>query len=156
MASIMNRSTIAILFSIIFLISGCSLKIPNSPNVSYNNHVKLDKRKTKLLVKRFIEYWDSRIKGDAKRSWEYELPYQRYLTPFDDYRRLLSGYAHTKIELADIHFLDPDTAIITRKVHTKRKTYQRKDRWIYVKDNWYHKFYQSVLPPETVEEADFQ
>ena len=152
----MNRYAIVILFSIIFLISGCSLKIPHSPNVSYSNHVKMDSRKTKLLVKRFVEYWGSRIKGDAKKAWEYELPYQRYLTPFKEYRKLLSGYARAKIELVNIQFLDPDRAIIVRRVHIKHKTLQKKDLWIYVKDNWYHKFYQSILPPKTLEEADFQ
>ena len=156
MVSIMNKYTIVILFPIIFLINGCSLKIPHSPNVSYSKHVKIDSRKTKLLVKRFIEYWDSRIKGDAQKAWKYELPYQRYMMNFDLYKRLIGMYKNAKIELSAISFRDKNTAIIERKISVHKKIWKKKDKWIYVQDNWYHKFYQSIFPPKTEEEAKFQ
>jgi len=152
----MKLIKISIAFLMILLIGGCGIKIPHSKNVAYDQNLSSNK-KAKLLVKRFVEYWDARVRGDAKKSWEYELPYQKYLTDFQTYRKLLTGYEKSQIVLKRIIFQNNNKALIEREVFIGHKEkVNKKDKWYYVKDNWYHKFYQSALPPKTVEEAKFQ
>lgn len=113
--------------------------------------------KRQLLQKRFTEYWQARMQGDYRKSWQYELPSQRFLTSFERYKAMASGYKGMKVEFGKILYISPDEAIIERRIKTSQKSVVvKKDKWFFVKDNWYHKFYQSVFPPKTDEEAEFQ
>ena len=149
------------LIIILFILSGCDKKISSSKNseleyVTYNKTIKIKNEKESLLIKRFLEYWDARVKNNSELTWRYELPYQKYLIDFKDYKNLLSGYKNTKISLNKILKLTNQEAILERYTTGNNKTITKKDKWIYIKNNWYHKFYQSILPPKDMEEAEFQ
>jgi len=139
----------------LLLFTACTPKLPSYPEVSYNKEIQQDS-KTKLLVKRFLEYWHYRTIGDMKKAWEYELPYQKYLSDFKRYKGMVGPSIGSKTELVKIEYPAADEAIITRKVHLGKDVLTKKDKWYYVKDNWYHKFYQTIFPPENEEEAQFQ
>jgi len=149
---------IFIISTILLLIEGCSIRIPTVSDVIYNKkNVIAKKRKERLLIKRFVEYWHYRQNGDFKNSWKYELPYQKYVISYKKYKALISNTPAKKTVLEKIIYLEPNLAIIIRKIYkNKNSSFMRKDKWIYVKDNWYHKFYQTIFPPETKEEAEFQ
>jgi len=141
----------------LLLLTACAPKLPSYPEVSYNNKEIQRDSKTKLLVKRFLEYWHYRTIGDMKKAWEYELPYQKYLNSFERYKGMVGPSIGSKTELVKIKYPNADEAIITRKVYLGKKDILiKKDKWYYVKDNWYHKFYQTIFPPENEEEAQFQ
>jgi len=139
------------------LFIGCSIKLPSSKYVYVENNKIVSDKKMTLLAKRFIEYWDARIKGDTARSWQYELPYMRYITTYNNYQAMAKGYYGQKVVLVDIKPQRKNQVIVIRKVYINPKRYIiKKDKWFYVKDNWYHKFYQAVLPPQSEEESEFQ
>ena len=149
---------IAIIYIGILFLGGCASILPSFENVSYNKNL-LDLRDERAfkLTKRFLEYWHARAQGDYEKSWQYELPYQRYFLSFEKYRSLASGYKGSVIELKKIDFIAPDEAIVERKVFfSDKKGVVKKDKWYEIDGKWYHKFYQSILPPESFEEAEFQ
>jgi hypothetical protein len=116
------------------------------------NMTKADKR----LKQRFQEYWQYRINGDYKHSFAYELPYQQYITGLKQYKLISGGkYMADKIILYHIHH-GKECTIVDRIVIMNHKKILKKDKWCFIKDNWYHRFYQSIFPPETAEEAKFQ
>lgn len=106
------------------------------------------------LLKRCNEYWQARAKGDMRKAWEYELPYQKYLTSFEEYAAQVGP--SDKTICTKILEKDNKERIVQRKITIGKRNILKKDKWIFVKDNWYHKFYQTIFPPETEEEADFQ
>jgi hypothetical protein len=113
--------------------------------------------KERRLVRRFQEYWHYRLNGDLKKTYEYELPYQRFLLSYKEYKGLLDGYGkRARVELVSISFLHPDVAVIKRKIVTRKRTFEGKDKWLRVNGEWYHKFFQNILPPKNKEEEEFQ
>ena len=148
------RILIAAVVMVLFF-SGCNHQ-PSFSNIilpTYDNISNKERR----LFKRFSEYWHYRLIKDFDRTYSYELPYQRYLIDKSTYKGLLDGYGEdTKVQLLKITFLSPDVAIIQRKIITKANTLTGKDKWIYVNGEWYHKFFQNILPPKNKEEAEFQ
>ncbi len=141
---------------IVLLFAGCGTAIHTFENAQVTKrYLNTKDKKEQLLVKRFLEYWHYRANGELEKSYSYELPYQRFLTPYKKYKGLIGGYKGSKTTLVGIKFKN-DTAIITRKVRFGKKELTRYDKWIFVKDNWYHKFYQTIFPPKDIEEAKFQ
>ena len=145
------------LFAVLFWIfGGCSMRtIPTYSDVTYHQ-IKISDSKTKRLVERFVEYWHARTQGDMKKAWKFELPYQKFLSSFKKYKAEVGGYKGAKIELVGIRYEVPNIAIVTRKVRIGKNVMLKKDKWLYIKDTWYHKYYQTIFPPETMEEAEFQ
>lgn len=144
---------IYLLFFIIF-ISGCS-SIVLQPHYSDVNITvqNIDHR----LAKRFSEYWFYRLHKQYANSYRYELPYQQYVIPLQEYKSQLDGYGkEAKVILYDIMMPRRYMAIIKKKIITKDVTLFSKDKWIKVDGEWYHKFFQNVLPPTTKEEEEFQ
>jgi hypothetical protein len=140
----------------IFFLLGCSSKIPNYSDVILPKDLNISDAKEKLLVKRFSEYWHLRSNGALEDSYKYELPHQRYLNTLEEYKRMTRGYRGVKTKLVKIDYIDENQSIITRKVIQSNKEMIRKDKWFYILDNWYHKFYQTIFPPSNQEEAQFQ
>ena len=135
-------------FFILVVFVGCSFHQPHPLTLQ---------EKKQLLQKRFLEYWQARTAGNYQKSWEYELPSQRFLSSFNRYKITAPGYKGTKVTLYKIVLFTPTQAVVERKIEDKKgHTFIKKDKWFFVKDNWYHKFYQSILPPKTKEEAEFQ
>jgi len=112
--------------------------------------------KQKLLEKRFQGYWDARA-TNLKEAYQYELPYQRYINDFSLYKKLVvKTKKGTKAQIVKIEYPHLNIAIIQRRMIFGKKQSLRKDKWIYVDGQWYHRYYQSVLPPSNMEEAQFQ
>jgi len=161
----MRSSRYILYFATLFLFLGCSArnellqsKHIQIKNVYVEKHISQNEILHQKLIQRFKEYWHYRQNGDYKKSYEYELPYQRYLIPFIKYKSLAAGsYVGDKTILKGIQ-LDKKSgaAILQRRVYFGNFYKDKKDKWIFVNGQWYHKFYQSILPPKTKEEAEFQ
>jgi len=151
----MNRLILFILLVTFF--GECSVQLPSSKYAFIGDKKNLATHKRVLLAKRFIEYWDARIKGDTAKSWKYELPYMKYISPYESYKSMARGYYGKKVVLIRIEPQNENQVIVTRKVYiTPDHFLIKKDKWLYIKDNWYHKFYQAILPPQSAKEAEFQ
>jgi hypothetical protein len=152
----MKRNNWLFLIFWMFFTWGCVSGKPSYPDISYNAKL-LTTKEQEALAKRFAHYWHARIHEDYGTSWEMELPYQRFLMDFKNYKSLAGGYKGAHVRLEKIEFIYPDEAVIDRVViYPNNKQFVKKDKWYRVKGRWYHKFYQSVLPPKSVEEARYQ
>lgn len=143
-------STFIILFIAYFFI-GCELEIPQYSSVDLSRVQKKNlSKQEKLLLRRFAQYWNYRLKRDFAKTFSYELPYQKYITSFDYYKdNLIYSYGKGKIILDNIYFKDKNHAIITKEyINRKGEHFKDKEDWYYVIDNWYHKFYQYIMPPD--------
>lgn len=146
---------------IFFAISGCSLTTLHKPHldikdVLVDSNISFTSPKYRQLVQRFKEYWHYRMTGDYKKAFRYELPYQQYTISLQRYKLLSGGgYLADKIFLKEIINKD-GCARVSRIVVLNDHNISKKGKWCYIKDNWYHKFYQSILPPKSIEEAEFQ
>ena len=149
------------IFILFLIMDGCSLTAPQRPQVTIKNvvidsHIHIKSPKSRQLIQRFKEYWHYRMIGDYQKAFAYELPYQQYVITLKKYRLITGGqYMADKILLKDITYQN-NCAVVKRIVILNEYNISKKDKWCYVKDNWYHKFYQSILPPKTIEEAEFQ
>ncbi|SMC10169.1 hypothetical protein [Nitratiruptor tergarcus] len=148
-----------IFLTLLIFFSGCNLKSPapyvTIKNVAVGKDINITKA-DRRLIRRFREYWQYRINGDYEHSYLYELPYQKYLIQLEKYKMEHGGkYKAKKIVLRNIRY-DGGCAIIDRIVVIDDKNFTKKDKWCFIKDNWYHKFYQSIVPPKTIEEAQYQ
>jgi len=147
----MNKITL--LFLSIFFLAGCSHKV-----IFTDVHTSLhpQSNKEKGLVQRFEEYWHARVNGQYNKSYIYELPYQQFIIDFDRYKKTLGLYKNSKVSLVKVQYPQKNVAIITRKMEGKNGSWIKKDKWIYVDGNWYHKYYQTLFPPLDEKEAQFQ
>lgn len=142
----MKISAFFVLILSSIFIGGCANK---QPPIAHQD-------KQRLLQKRFQEYWHARS-IDLHKAYEYELPYQRYIGDFSLYKKLVvKTKKGTKAQIVKIEYPHPNIAIIQRQMIFGKKQSLRKDKWIYVNGQWYHRYYQSVLPPSNTEEAQFQ
>ncbi len=153
----MRKGFFSVVTIALFLLNGCSEK----PQERYENvtikEQKSFSKKEQDLVKRFSAYWHYRLKNQLDKSYQYELPYQRYLISVDDYKSQIDSYGEgTKVELASISYISPNIVAVKRLIKTPKRKYTLKDKWVYVNGTWYHKFFQNILPPKNKEEAEFQ
>lgn len=149
--------TRALLLLFILIFTGCGVYKTSYPNVVVPKSIEFKDKKTKLLIQRFQQYWFYRTHGDYNKSWLYELPHYRFKEFLENYKVMAGSYANTKIVLKKITYMHPNVAIIERDVvFEDNTTVSKKDKWIYIKDNWYHKFYQAIFPPQSNKEAIFQ
>lgn len=146
---------LVLFFMVFFLFSGCLTKQPSTPNVTME-YKGIKNKKTKKLIDSFREYWQMRVEGNYKKSYQFELPYQRYIIDYEKYRKMLGLYAKNKVILVDIVYPHKDIAIVTRKMQGRKKVQLKKDKWIYVNGKWYHKFFQTIFPPLNEQEAEYQ
>jgi len=128
------------------------------PDVNLSRDLNLSDPKRRALAESFLRYWHAREKGDTNTTYSYELPYQRYITPYHIYSKEVGGlYYGVKTELREISFPDRNVAIIVRRVYySDGSFYDKKDKWIFSHGRWYHKYYQTVFPPNNGEEMEFQ
>jgi len=140
--------------SILLFFLGCSSKLPVYKETSVERTA-ISSAKEKKLARAFLEYWRARIQRDYKTSYQYELPYQKYIFRYPDYLKKIGNiYSRSKIKLSKITYIAPDIAIVDREVKMGNKVFHKKDKWIYIDGAWYHKFYQTILP--SLEEAEYQ
>ena len=148
------RKNSAFLLVVLFFV-GCETKIPTYEDVKVQ--ISIDKEKDRKLAKRFVEYWHARITGDMKKSFEYELPYQRYVDGYKGYTSKVSPLNNnTRMVLQKIDYEHPNVAVLERRVFLNDRNWTKYDKWIFVEGKWYHKYYQNILPPMDDEEARFQ
>jgi len=141
-------------FFAILMFFGCESRVEEYKDVNVSSFVP-SSPKEELLVKRFARYWHDRVNGDYNSSYELELPSQRFVVPLESYKNVLGLYKKWQVDFLGVSYPHPDIAIVKRKMKMKNKSWTRLDKWIFVDGNWYHKFYQTALPP-IGEEEKFQ
>ena len=134
---------------LVFAFMGCSERVPQSKFVSIDQNVTFDSEKSQKLRNRFIAYWDARSRHEFDKSYEFELPYIRFLKDEDTYKSELSvtfkGYetVMTKLEFDD---KAQSRATVYRKYIKDDVELRMKTRWYYVNGRWYRAYDFSLFP----------
>ncbi len=130
---------------ILMIFIGCANSPPSYKEIEIK--YKPANERERELIDSFAHYWHLRIKGDMKRAFSYELPYQKYVDGWTGYEEKVKPLnKNLKIELKDINFTSSNVGIVTKIVKIKNRRLLQKDRWIYIDDRWYHKYHQNILP----------
>jgi hypothetical protein len=99
------------------------------------------------LSTRHLDYWEYRSKKEFKKSYMYEIPYQRYLKPLKWYKAFLDdNREHYTMTQKLITINDNVRAQVTTTFQYEDHSYTFKDPWFLVNKTWYHKFRSSNLP----------
>ena len=142
----MKNSRFFLISLITILFFGCATKIENvtvKPEaVQSTNIIALEE-----LIKRYRHYWHYFSKNDWEKTYEYELPYQKFFFPYSRYLRFYStAKKGFKVTLLKIKKKNDDIVYIKSRYQDKKTSYRFDDKWVRVNGVWYHKFYNSTFP----------
>jgi hypothetical protein len=140
---------LAAFFSIL-LIAGCSMHTEYR-FVSSSPTLELSDSSLKELSVRHKEYWELRANKESEKSYLYELPYLRFLHPYQKYETFTaSSRKKFKVVQFSITKTDADRAIVKHELILDQQTRaQIDDYWVLVSGKWYHYFEFSKLPAFT-------
>jgi len=153
----MKKNNIIILvFALLFL--GCEKREAHTAsscsNFQYahkdgNFSQNISKELTELSCSH-LQYWEYRSKKEFEKSYNYELPYQRFIYSNDWYKRFHSpDEGNFSILQVEIIQKSPEFAEIkTKKILKDGYSYTFLDKWYRVGNKWYHKMKTTYLPIE--------
>lgn len=132
-----------------FLFLGCSDRLSKSKYVSVDENVSLETESLRALRNRFVEYWDARSLHEFDKTYMYEMPYQRFLKPFDVYSGELSvtfNEYNTVLKAIRFENEEKDTATVFREYIKDDVVLHQKTVWYLVNGTWYRKYAFSLFP----------
>ncbi len=142
------------LFAVLTILSamwfaGCSDKPGHYEFAGLDANVTLDSSEQKALADRVLRYWDARSRHDFESAYKIELPYDRFLKPFEIYKAeggsLYKGF-HTQVMRMQFDPSDRRIAWVFREYRYDDKRLPMRSKWIRVNGTWYHKYNFSVFP----------
>ena len=129
-----------------FTLAGCE---PKHPSV-LKNAPEVEKSAGKALANAVDRYWSAFSAHDLETTYAMELPYQRYLHPFDWYRHFRAdakkGFTVTVTKVQKVPD-NPNIVYLYLSIDFNGDKGATRDKWIRVGDTWYHKFIDTLLPP---------
>jgi hypothetical protein len=105
----------------------------------------------KALSQRDLSYWEHMSQKEFDASYDYELPYLRYLKSLEWYKNFnATNNQKFTIKQYDITLVDSHRAIIKHYYHgSDGHSLNLEDRWVLVQNEWFHYFELSKLPIDT-------
>lgn len=137
---------------LLFALLGCEKKYAY---VEVDKNVTAADEKTEALLSRFKDYWEYRSKNESEDSYAYELPYLNFIKDRQWYVRFHTGDRKAyKVTVLKIKYDPRESAHveILTNIDLTHTSYSFWDQWYYVNGTWYHKYIQSILPPEPGED----
>ena len=145
-----NRLPVFLAFVLIVVFqSGCERKIAHYEQTSIESNLTLKNDKERLLAETFVEYWHLRNKREFKESYQYELPYFRYITSYEQYKPQVGAYNFDfQTRLIGIEYPHHRDDVVTVKRSYRKNDFHsvEKETWVYVNGKWYHDFQFSPFP----------
>lgn len=145
----MTLARIVFAVSLVYLLLGCSDRVSKSKYVTVDENVSMETQSERALRNRFVEYWDARSLHDFDKTYTYEMPYQRFLKPFEVYSGELSvTFSEYNTVLKAIRFENEarDTATVFREYIKDDVILHQKTAWYLVNGTWYRKYAFSLFP----------
>lgn len=143
------RFTLLLVITLFFI--ACENKYTYS---EIDDNLTIKDKHLKELSMRFLSYWDLKSQGKYKETFNYELAYQRYIKPIDEYEQFHKGnrtFFHVK--LVSIDLIDKNTAMLTKTMTMDNgKIYTEVEKWLYIDNEWWHKVRLSKLPGHSKKE----
>lgn len=136
------RSLFALLIVSLF-ITGCNEK-PKYAKEDIN--LVLVDSDSKVLLKRALEYWNLHSQKKFEQSYQFEMPYQRYIYSLEQYQNFNApNYKEYTIIIEKIS-IHGSEATLNLKYRLDKRRFSFKDKWIKIKDKWYHQMKTKKLP----------
>jgi len=128
---------------ILSLFNGCSEKHKYT-KTDIELVLKTDDEKN--LANRVLKYWNYMSQHQFEKSYKMELPYQQYLYPLEKYKIINSGNnKHYYMTITNIKIKD-NNATVSLKYKLHNTKLHLTDKWIKIKEIWYHKKRIKKLP----------
>ena len=106
------------------------------------------------LIGEFEKYWRLRLAGQSESTWAMEAPYFKELTSekkYDAYIESYTGGELTGIEIWNIERETNNLVIIRCEITYEKNAKSAKffigDRWVKVRNKWYHIVHDPILFP---------
>jgi hypothetical protein len=109
----------------------------------------LREREEENLRTKFILYWKKKAEGKLEDTYKMELPYQRFLRSFSWYKDFNSiGKKGSKVKIIRIKYEDNNISatIFARKITPEGNSFEFKEKWFKVYNQWFHKMKTTYLP----------
>lgn len=143
----MKRIKVLFFFISVLLGAGCAKHYDYVTKLSKDIHIY--SRSQVSLLNSAMNYREALSKEDLKTAYNYELPYQKYLLPFNEYRQRHSHdkkHYHVKILTVKIDNKDPEKGYVRfiPLFDGNRRTFTA--IWFKIDGKWFHKMELSLLP----------
>jgi hypothetical protein len=142
----MSRAKILIQFcwlGIILFITGCTPEIQNvTVDFDLNKTTQLEKK----LIQRYKTYWYYFSNNDWDKTYDFELPYQRFFFPIERYKHhFTTAKKDFNIKLISINRKNINISYLKSEFIKDKLKYQFDDKWVNVNGTWYHKFHSNTF-----------
>lgn len=132
------------LFFLLFTFSGCE---PKYQFASLDENLSFKSSEERSLSKRHLAYWELMSQKKFTETYDFELPYQRYIYGEEWYHKFFEGNnKEYKIIFKALEWLDEHSAVVHTEYIRQKNRHTFKDKWFYVNGKWYHMFPTSKLP----------
>ncbi len=114
--------------------------------------------KVRLLEKRVTEFWNTMVKHDLEKAYEYYDPFMRARMNVHEFINKHGLVKYDSFTIEDIKvegnvgtvrlsvtYHIPKIKVFKREFSQPKTTRSFEERWLYVYDNWYKEYYLRVL-----------
>ena len=131
-----------------FVLAGCASSYQYA---SKDPSLQITDERIKALSERDLAYWEYFSKNDFDATYKYELPHLQYLKSLAWYKNFYaSANKNFTMQQSKITLVNSDRAIIKHHFRDKEgNSLELEDRWVLVKDTWFHYFDLTKLPLNT-------
>ena len=144
----------ALTFFSIIILTGCSEKHDFKyayidDNLTIVNEENITPDTIEALKMRNLEYWEYSSAANYEKSFEYELPYLKFLHHKDWYVGFHeSDKKKYRLTIVKIEFDDKESylAHVVARLEYKDKLIELRHKWYNINGNWYHKYSPSYIP----------
>ncbi len=115
-----------------------------SAQITFNNSLLIPSS----LKEKFISYWQARANKEFYKTFNYEMPYLRYLYSKDWYEDFFSSSPRFKSIYVKNFECKGNICFFTLLLKPKysKDTIFYKDKWVKVDNTYYHRFNDLLLP----------
>lgn len=100
------------------------------------------------LKQRNLEYWNLFAQKKFTKTYQFEMPHQRFLHSLKWYKEFNTKYNDTNatFEQLNIQLIDKNKAVVKMRKILPSSSHIFDDKWYYVDGVWYHQMKTTILP----------
>lgn len=98
------------------------------------------------LRNRFVDYWSYRANKEFYKTYNFELPYLKYLYSKDSYEDYFNNAPRIKKITVKRIICKENVCFVDLLLHIYKNNVYYKDEWVNVDNVWYHRFNDRGLP----------
>jgi len=145
----MKQTLLACITVVVLFFSACTDRNVHYQYAALDQNLSLEDENIEALSRAFLEYWDAVSRHDFNLSYRYELPYIRFLKPFEEYKaesNVLLKHFHVTMKSYECEDNGCRVVEVTREFRVGKKRRLFRSKWIRLDGKWYHKYDFSLFP----------